>query len=702
MKKKKNMLTGMHIVSNISFFMLTLTLMGILFLFPTAREVGAAKTTKSPDFTIEQILSYPFPFSLTASLEGQRIAWVFNHQGVHNIWLAEGPDFQCRQLTNFEKDDGKGLSIMGFIEKGAAVIFSQSGTFNPAHDPKWDGKSILYKLNCQDGKMEKLAETGWAEVSPKTNLLAYSKKGELYIFSPGEEAKKRMKTRGDLARLEWSPDGSKLVMESRRGEFPHRYSYILIYDPGQEKITYIDASVYSDFRPTWSPDNKRIAFLRRLTHGHRSLITARKFPVADPWEIRVADVENGKTIKVWKSPPADSFAYVRIAWLDNEHVVFLSEGDGWRHLYAVPAAGGEARQLTKGKFEVEQFTAVPSLKKVFFNSNANDIDRRHIWWVDIRGNMKPVTKVNGIQWSPVVTGNNRYIAYIGSTALMPAQVYVKPINGGKAVKLAGDTLPDDFPKKLVIPKQVIFKSEDGWKIHGQLFNPPKSFKGKRPAIMYFHGGPVRQMLLGFHYSSYYHRCYAMNQYLASRGYVVLSVNYRLGIGYGRVFREVPDAGPRGCSEYRDLLAGAKFLRSLEYVDSNRIGLWGGSYGGLMTALGLARNSDLFAAGVDLHGVHDWNQWQAWASERENDNNRTVWKSSPLSDIHNWRSPVLLIHGDDDRNVPFSETLWLVETLERQGVEYELLVFPDDVHSFLLHQNWVKAFKTAGSFFDRKL
>jgi dipeptidyl aminopeptidase/acylaminoacyl peptidase len=122
----------------------------------------------------------------------------------------------------------------------------------------------------------------------------------------------------------------------------------------------------------------------------------------------------------------------------------------------------------------------------------------------------------------------------------------------------------------------------------------------------------------------------------------------------------------------------------------------------MTALGLARNSDLFAAGVDLHGVHDWNQWQAWAMDRQSDDNRTVWKSSPLSDIHHWRSPVLLIHGDDDRNVPFSETLWLVERLSAQGVDYELLVFPDDVHGFLLHRNWIKAFKTTVSFFNRKL
>jgi dipeptidyl aminopeptidase/acylaminoacyl peptidase len=657
-------------------------------------------------FTIEQVLSSPFPYSLTtshASSQGKepRIAWVFNNRGVCNIWLAEGPEFKSRRLTSFKKDDGRHLRIRGFVEKNTAVVFSKDGEFNPGHDPNWDGKSTLYKVNCDNGKMETLARTDRAAVCPQTGRLAYTKKGDLYILSAGEEAKKKLSARGNLGSLQWSPDGKYLAMVSRRGKFPHQYSYVMIYNVEQGNFHYIDASVYQDLLPKWSPDGKKICFMRRMTHGHRGIITAREYPVPDPWEIRVTDVKSGKTISAWKSPSMDSLYWADIAWLDNEHLVFTSESDGWAHLYMVPSTGGRARQLTKGKFEVERFRAVPELKKVFFTCNAGDIDRRHIWWVDINGNKKQLTK-GGIEWSPILTADRKHMAFLGSNAVSPAQVYVQPLNGGKAIKLAGDTLPADFPTQLTVPKQVIFKAADGWSIHGQLFSPPKSFKGKRPAVMFFHGGPIRQMLLGFHYSSYYHRCYALNQYLASQGYVVLSVNFRLGVGYGKAFREVPDGGPRGCSEYRDLLAGAKYLRSLDYVDSERIGLWGGSYGGLMTALGLARNSDLFAAGVDFHGVHDWNQWQAWATGSQNDNNRTVWKSSPLADIADWRSPVLLIHGDDDRNVPFSETLWLVEKLAAQGVDYELLVFPDDVHGFLLHRNWEKAYKAAADFFDRKL
>ena len=164
--------------------------------------------------------------------------------------------------------------------------------------------------------------------------------------------------------------------------------------------------------------------------------------------------------------------------------------------------------------------------------------------------------------------------------------------------IAPEALPADFPaKQLITPKQVVFKSDDGLEIHGQLFVPAGRTQ-PGPALIFTHGGPIRQVMLGFHYMDYYHNAYAMNQYLASRGYVVLSVNYRLGIMYGRAFREPPNSGWRGASEYKDVLAGAKLLQSQPAVDPKKIGLWGGSYGGYLTALGLARNSDLFAAGVD--------------------------------------------------------------------------------------------------------
>ena len=215
------------------------------------------------------------------------------------------------------------------------------------------------------------------------------------------------------------------------------------------------------------------------------------------------------------------------------------------------------------------------------------------------------------------------------------------------------------------------------------------------------------MLLGWHYRGYYHNAYALNQYLASAGYVVLSVNFRSGIGYGMEFREALNYGARGASEFNDVLGAGLYMKSRGDVDPNRIGLWGGSYGGYLTALGLARASDLFAAGVDIHGVHDWNfvirNFQPSYNPLENQEiSRLAFESSPMASVEDWRSPVLLIHGDADRNVPFSETVDLVEQLRKHGVEFEQLIFPDEVHGFLLHRNWLAAYRAAADFFDRKL
>jgi len=174
----------------------------------------------------------------------------------------------------------------------------------------------------------------------------------------------------------------------------------------------------------------------------------------------------------------------------------------------------------------------------------------------------------------------------------------------------------------------------------------------------------------------------------------LSVNYRSGIGYGKEFRNSPGRGGQGNTEYRDVLAAGKYLQSRDDVDASRVGIWGLSYGGILTAQGLARDSDVFAAGVDIAGVHLWGD--------SLDPESVSWQASSISEIENWTSPVLLIHGDDDRNVDFSQTVGLVQLLRAHGVEYELMVWPDDVHSTLLFRRWVEAFEASDDFLDRKL
>ena len=192
--------------------------------------------------------------------------------------------------------------------------------------------------------------------------------------------------------------------------------------------------------------------------------------------------------------------------------------------------------------------------------------------------------------------------------------------------------------------------------------------------------------------------YGMNQYLADEGYIVLSVNYRGGTGYGLDFREAKHFGPAGGSEVNDIRGALRYLKTLPNVDPKRIGVWGGSYGGLMTALALSRASDQVAVGVDYAGVHDWSRLAGDLGPRADKASMdTAFQSSPMATIDKWTSPVLLVHADDDRNVPFDQTVELVEALRPRGVEIEQLILPDEIHDLLRHDSWLRFFHAADEF-----
>jgi dipeptidyl aminopeptidase/acylaminoacyl peptidase len=217
------------------------------------------------------------------------------------------------------------------------------------------------------------------------------------------------------------------------------------------------------------------------------------------------------------------------------------------------------------------------------------------------------------------------------------------------------------------------------------------------------------MFPGWHNRGYYWKTYAFNQYLASRGYAVLSINFRSGIGYVRDFRMAENRRQAGTSEYQDLLAGVDWLLERGGVDPDRVGLWGGSYGGYLTQLGLGMSPEIFRTGVNIHGVHDWNlraELPPWATERRTIPRDETWdvrhRSSPVAWVEDMEGSVLLITGDDDRNVRFLQTIDLVERMRRAGKRYELLVFPDEVHSFLLHENWEELFNVSADFLEREL
>jgi dipeptidyl aminopeptidase/acylaminoacyl peptidase len=668
--------------------------------------------------TLESLLSAPFPENLTAAKTANRIAWTFNQEGKRNIWVAEGPAFTARRLTSYLQDDGEPLSELNFSEDGNTIVYvrgegkNASGQFpNPTTNPAGTEQTV-WSVAWSGGEPKKVDAGDSPKISAK-GVIAYVRDGQIWTASSNNSEKpKQLIVRGQNHSEDWSPDGSQLVFVSSRGD----HSFIGVYEVTTNSVRFLAPSVDTDSDPVWSLDGKRVAFVRRPAEQRDT--PAGYFLQPDkphPWAIWIADASSGNAQAIWHSStsPDGSYPFMAkdtgggiIRWAAGNQVLIASEEDGWQHLYSLSVEGGNPHLLTPGNCEVEQWSLTADKKAVVLNSNCGDIDRRHLWIAGISGDHSTqLTRGEGIEWSPVGLSDGQTLVYLGSDAKHPARPFLSKLTGDHAAQpLAAETWLPSFPsQQLVTPQQVLFKATDGVEIHGQLFLPPTgSAKEKKPALVFMHGGPMRQMLLGWHYMYYYANSYAMNEYLASRGYVVLSVNYRSGIGYGRAFREAPGRAGRGASEYKDIVAAGKYLQSRSDVDASRIGLWGGSYGGYLTALGLARNSDIFAAGVDFHGVHDWptDNWDG--KDISPELTKLAHDSSPVTSVDTWKSPVLFIHGDDDRNVYFTQTVDLVARLRARGVAIEQLIFPDEVHDFLLNRSWLAGYRAASDFFDRRL
>jgi dipeptidyl aminopeptidase/acylaminoacyl peptidase len=669
-------------------------------------------------FTLEQILSAPFPDNLTAAKKVNRIAWTLDEEGKRNVWIAEGPAFQARRLTSYLTDDGQEIGQLSFSEDGNSLVYVRGGEKNPAGqypNPTSNPAGVTQTVwvVAYNGGEPRKVDAGHSPKISARGTLAYVRDGQIWLAAlDGGDKPVQLVVRGQNHSQQWSPDGARLAFVSVRGD----HSFIGVYEVASKQINFLAPSVDTDSNPTWSLDGKRIAFVRRPAAPRDT--PQGYFIEPDrphPWAIWVADAAAAAAHEIWHSSatPQGSFPYMAddtgggvISWVAHDSIVMASEEDGWQHLYLLPVNGGKPQLTTPGDCEVEQWSFSPDRESILFNSNCGDVDRRHLSGDGVSAqNPRHITAGTGIEWSPVILSDHN-LAYLGSDATHPARPFVKRIQDSnqETQPLALQTQPADFPAdQLVTPQQIIFPAADGLEIHGQLFVPRNAKPSeKHPALVFMHGGSMRQMLLGWHYMYYYSNAYAMNQYLASRGYVVLSVNYRSGIGYGRAFREAPGRAGRGATEYRDVVAAAKLLQARPEVDRTRVGLWGGSYGGYLTALGLGRNSDIFAAGVDFHGVHDWptDNWEGKNIPPELV--KLGLESSPVSAVDTWKSPVLFIHGDDDRNVYFAQTVDLVARLRARGVTIEQLIFPDEIHDFLLHRNWLAGYHAEADFFDRQL
>lgn len=663
---------------------------------------------------IVDYLSAPFPSSLVASPDGKSVAWVFNDKGERNIYLAKAPDYEVLKLTDFVGDIGIGLGQLSFSPKGDYLIFVKGNNTNKAGEPanpaqlQMDTSQNIYALHLKDKSYYSITAGESPEIHPNGKKMTFLEKGtihQIFYQDPESDSRPLFKARGSITQHSWSPNGKYLAFTSFRGD----HAFLGIYNPESNSIRYIDPGIDQDLYHSWSPDGRKLAFLR-IPNIHEQLpFTSLK--KANPWSIKVIDMDNMKAEEIFRADEGIGSVVVRdlpatnerLWWTKDDKLIFPWEKNGWVQLYAIDLNSKEVSHLTPGDGIVENVQKSYTGEELLYTSNIGNIDNRDIWSLDLTSlKTKKVTEGDGIQWAPQRTADG--LIYLSSNHQRPAwPVFQKE---DSKTLLASNLFPVNFPDKMVKPITDTITAEDGFQSYGQIFLPHNYDPQETyPAVIFLHGGSRRQMLPGFHYSQYYSNAYALQQYFAAHGFIALTLNYRSGIGYGIEFREAENYGAGGASEVMDVLAAREYLAQRDDVDENQIFPWGGSYGGYLTAHVLGQAPGKFKAGVDIHGVHDWNNsipvFSSWyRPEKYPEMAETAFKSSPMYYVKNWESPVLLIHGDDDRNVLFSESVELAEILRKQDVKVEHLVFPDEVHSFLLYKNWIAAYEATFNFIQK--
>jgi dipeptidyl aminopeptidase/acylaminoacyl peptidase len=659
--------------------------------------------------SIEELMQAPYPSSLVASAKGNSVAWVFDTKGCRNVWVAQGA--HARQITAYTLDDGFDIGDLAWSPDESVVAYVRGGSIeddlpaNVNNSPEGPAPREVWVISTTSGAPRKLGAGHSPSFAPDGSRLVFADKGKIWSAPAGADAGSAATAlivdQGRIASMTFSPDGKKLAFVSARKE----HSLVGVFDFAARTITWLSPSLDHDTSPVFSAAGSEVAFIRIPSEKNPEFVSHR---AGQPWSIWVADAASGEGRRVWVAESGVGSAFhptlaaKNLLWNSSDELVFPWEKTGWLQLYAIPARGGALRSVTHGQFEVVHMVLSPDRHRLVYSSN-EDIDRMHVWSVDFKGGQPtPVSKGHAIEDYPQISGDGSIFA-LQSDATKPLQPVML---AGALWQLLAPEASAGFPSsKLVAPEAVTYTAKDGQLVHAQLFLPRDAADGKsHPAIMFFHGGPRRQMLLGFNPMGAYNWMYALNQRFVSEGYIVISVNYRGGIGYGLDYREAQNFGPDGGSELNDLLGTVSYLQGRRDVDARKVGIWGASYGGLMTALGLARASKDIAVGVDYAGVYNWDTMLASVGVpvEPGEATRRGFDSSPISTIDQWHSPVLVVQADDDRNVPLQQSLELIEDLRLHHIEHDEIMMPNEIHDLARYSSWIALFKATDAYLNRHL
>jgi dipeptidyl aminopeptidase/acylaminoacyl peptidase len=586
---------------------------------------------------------------VAASPDGEKIAFVSNHSGDSKIWLIAAKGGEPKLLT--------------------------TGNEASESSPQWSpaGDEIAY-LAAKAGELD---------------IYVVSAKGGAPVQLTGDKSQKHA--------IRWSPDGKQIAYISDRDNYQDIYAVETAVGKTPRKLTE-ETNEWDEVRwaPAWSPDSKEIAYVSSKSDYFADDLWLLKLDGSSPEKLT-------STITVMTDPQwsADG-KYIAMNGVERQEFWF----DDASNIYLMEMPEHKLRKLKMDQYVTDLNGMIhmdwgPDSRTLYFRYSVHGDS--NIWAVNVEGNgvATQVTNGSGVVHSLSVAPKGNYIAMVRATQTDPGDLSVVPLIGGEERQLTHWATEFDGVEA---PVRIGYRSTDGLFIPGYLYKPKMEAGKKYPAVVSVHGGGNNAFANGFH---------GLDQYLASKGYIVLAIEYRGSSGYGRQF-QLESWGKWASEQGWDAVAASDYLRSLDYC-SGKVGIYGGSYGGIMTMAALTRDSSKFQAAAPFYGIYDWTNaykdgdrlmrfWVVMGMKgfKPEENPEIYRMNSTVNFVDKITTPMLIEHGKLDRRAPFPQSTELIAALEKNHKTYEYFTFPDEQHGIRKPENYVAAYTRMEKWFDKYL
>jgi dipeptidyl aminopeptidase/acylaminoacyl peptidase len=495
---------------------------------------------------------------------------------------------------------------------------------------------------------------------------------------------------------QWSPNSEWILyVTGRRG-----HAELALVSADGRSTTLLTDSPADEGNAVWSPDGSGIAWIERATDYFSGRVIIADFDKAsgrlqsEPRILYTAPEDRGGGWSI-RGP----------AWSpDGKSLALVLQNTGWDKIYLEPVTGGVPRPVTTGDGDDGDPVFSPTGDLLAFVSNRDKPEERHVWVVSPDGKaVRLISDISsGVDSDPVWSPDGQQIYYLHSSSFEPASLAVAPLREGSARELIR-TQPVNFADTGLEPPEVVrYKSDDGLRVAGILYRPLHYAPGKQyPAVLWIHGGPEGQDTLSWD---------PWALYLAQNGYFVLTPNYRGSTGYGEKFRNL-NVEDSGGGEVADVAQGAAFLVAQGYADKARIGIGGGSHGGTMVAYEVTKQPDIWRAAIEMYGVVDRAvfvdrtnrpsaiRWMIKMGGKPDEKPAVYRKADILPDVPKITAPLLILHGEDDPQVPPYESQLFTAALKKAGKPYLYFTYPHELHGFSQRDHRIDAWRKEVAFLN---